>query len=317
MKKILRYLLYLIGAVLIFIAGFALFIQVKGIPKYEPKEIAMVVNATPDKVLQGKKLAEMLCVKCHLDANTGLLTGKYLADAPEMFGEIYSKNITQSADHGIGKWTDGQIAYLLRTGIKPDGSFIPPYMPKFAKMADSDVESIIAWLRSEDPRLAASDVIPPPTQESWFTKFLCNVAIKPIPYDGVPISLPDTSDAIAHGRYLATSQLQCFACHSKDFTKVDDLHPEQSLGFFGGGNEMLDYERKPINTANITFDDETGIGSWTEQDFLVAVKQMRTPHGKVLQYPMEPYVQLDDKEVSHIYAYLKTVPKLKNRVVRR
>ncbi len=317
MKKVLRYLLYLIAVVVVLVIGFALFIQFRGIPTYEAKELAINVQSTPEKVLHGKRLADMLCVKCHMDPNTGNLTGKFLVDAPEIFGKIYSKNITQSKVNGIGNWTDGQLAYLIRTGIRPDGSFIPPYMPKFVKMADSDVESIIAWLRSDDPRLAANETVPPPTEPSWFTKFLTNVAIKPMPYDGVPIALPDTNNAVEHGRYMATSQLQCFACHSKDFTKLDDMNPEKSLGFFGGGNEMLDYDRKPIMTANITMDEETGIGTWTEQDFIVAVKQMRTPHGKALQYPMEPYVQLTDTEVAHIYAYLKTVPVIKNRVARR
>jgi len=317
MKKVLRYLLYLIGAVLSFVLIFVLFVQFRGIPNYESKEANIKVVSTPEKVLHGKKLASMLCVKCHLDPETNQLTGKFLADAPPVFGKIYSKNITQSKAHGIGNWTDGQIAYLLRTGIRPDGTFIPPYMPKFNGMADYDVECILAWLRSEEPMLAANETVPPSSEPSWFTKFLCTVAIKPLPYDGTPRALPDTNDAVAHGKYLATFQLQCFACHSRDFAKVNDINPELSEGFFGGGNPMTDYDGNVVTTANITMDEETGIGSWTEEQFVTAVKTMQTPHGKTLSYPMEPYSMLDDKEVKHIYAYLKTVPKIKNRVARR
>lgn len=317
MKKILRYLLYLIAAVLVFIIGFAAFIQFRGIPSYEAKEYPTKVEITPEKVLNGKRLASMLCVKCHLNPETNLLTGKFLAEVPSIFGKIYSKNITQSKEHGIANWTDGQLIYLLRTGIKPDGTFIPPYMPKFNGMADYDVESIIAWLRSDDPMLAANESVPPKTEPSFFTKFLTNVAIKPLPYDGSPRSLPDTTDPVAHGKYIATYQIQCYACHSKDFATVNDLQPELSEGFFGGGNPMTNYDGKIVNSANITMDEETGIGSWTEQDFIKAVKTMQTPHGKILQYPMEPYPQLSDKELSHVYAYLKTIPKIKNRVVRQ
>ncbi len=316
MKKLLRYSLYLIALVLVVITGFAAFIQFSGIPTYEAKEYPIKVESTPEKVLHGKKLASMLCVKCHLNPETNSLSGKFLADSPPVFGRIYSKNITQSNMHGIANWTDGQIVYLLRTGIRPDGTFVPPYMPKFNGMADYDVESILAWLRSDDPMLAANETVPPPSEPSFFTKFLTTVAIKPLPYDGSPRALPDTNDAVAHGKYMATYQLQCFACHSKDFAKVNDLQPELSLGFFGGGNPMTNYDGKVINTANITMDEETGIGTWTEADFIKAVKQMQTPHGKVLQYPMEPYPLLSDKEVSHIYAYLKTVPKVRNRVSR-
>lgn len=317
MKKILRYLLYLVGAVLVLVIGFATFIQVRGIPSYEPGEAKITVVSTPEKVLHGKKLAAMLCVKCHLNSETNSLSGKFLVEAPPIFGKIYSKNITQSKEHGIANWTDGQIVYLLRTGIRPDGTFIPPYMPKFNGMADYDVESIIAWLRSDDAMLAANETVPPPSEPSFFTKFLANVAIKPLPYDGTPRSLPDTNDAVAHGKYLATFQLQCFACHSHDFAKMNDLQPELSEGFFGGGNPMTDYDGNVVMTANITMDEETGIGSWTEDDFIKAVKTMQVPHGKILNYPMEPYPLLSDIEVSHIYAYLKTVPKLKNRVARK
>lgn len=316
MKKFLRYTLFVIALVLLVITGFALFIQFRGIPSYEAKEYPIKVEITPEKVLHGKKLAAMLCVKCHLNAETNSLSGKFLAESPPIFGKIYSKNITQSKEHGIANWSDAQIVYLLRTGIRPDGSFIPPYMPKFNVMADYDVESIIAWLRSDDPMLAANETVPPPSQPSFFTKFLSTIAVKPLPYDGSPRALPDTNDAVAHGKYLATFQLQCFACHSKDFAKVNDLQPELSEGFFGGGNPMTNYDGKVVNTANITMDEETGIGTWTEDDFIKAVKQMQSPHGKVLQYPMEPYPLLSDKEVSHIYAYLKTVPKIRNRVPR-
>lgn len=316
MKNFLRYTLYFIALVLVVIAGFAAFIHFNGIPRYEAKEYPIVVESTPEKVLHGKRLAAMLCVKCHLNPETNLLTGKFLAESPPIFGKIYSKNITQSNMHGIANWTDAQIVYLLRTGIRPDGSFVPPYMPKFNGMADYDVESIIAWLRSDDPMLAANETVPPASEPSFFTKFLSNIAIKPLPYDGSPRALPDTNNAVEHGKYLAIFQLQCFACHSKDFAKVNDLQPELSYGFFGGGNPMTNYDGKVVNSANITMDEETGIGSWTEEDFIKAVKQMQTPHGKVLQYPMEPYPLLSDKEVSHIYAYLQTVPKVRNRVAR-
>jgi cytochrome c2 len=317
MKKFLRYLLYLLGAIVSLVILFVLFIQFRGIPNYEAKEIAINVVSTPQRIAQGKKLASMLCVKCHLNTETQMLTGHFLVDAPELFGKIYSKNITQSKEHGIANWTDGQLAYFLRTGVRPNGSFVPMYMPKFIKMADSDIESIIAWLHSDDPMLAASESVTPPSEPSWFTKFLSNVAVKPIPYDGVAINIPDTTNAVEHGKYMATSQLQCYACHSGDFAKLNDLNPEKSFGFFGGGNSMLDYDSKVIYTANITMDEETGIGAWTEDEFLKAMKTMQTPQGKILNYPMEPYAMLNDTELKHIYAYLKTVPVLRNRVVKR
>ena len=65
-------------------------------------------------------------------------------DEIKQFGVIYSKNITKDPEHGIGKWTDGELLYLLRTGIKPDGRFLP-VMAKLQKMSDEDIQSIVAF----------------------------------------------------------------------------------------------------------------------------------------------------------------------------
>ena len=35
-----------------------------------------------------------------------------------------------------------------------------------------------------------------------------------------------------------------------------------------------------------------------------------------LRYPMNPYINLTHKDVAAIYAYLKTIPKIKNKVDR-
>ncbi len=62
----------------------------------------------------------------------------------------------------------------------------------------------------------------------------------------------------------------------------------------------------------------TGIGSWTEEQFIKAVKCGQVPTGKpAMRYPMLPYSNITDQEVKAIFAYLKTVPKLNNKVERR
>lgn len=66
-------------------------------------------------------------------------------------GKIYSQNITQDSTYGIGNWTDAELLYLLRTGIKKDGQYIPPYMAKLTVTSDQDINAIISFLRSDDP----------------------------------------------------------------------------------------------------------------------------------------------------------------------
>ena len=94
------------------------------------------------------------------------------------------------------------------------------------------------------------------------------------------------------------------------------LEPEKTPGYLGGGNTLTDAEKKPIPSANLTPDDETGIGRWSEADFVRAVTKGVRPDGRVLHYPMLPKTELEEDEVTAIYAYLRTVPKLRNAVKR-
>ena len=106
MKKALRYLLILLGVILIAVGGFAAFVALRGVPSYSAEKVDLKVEATPTRIEKGQKLASMLCASCHMDPNTGKFTGKKMEEAAD-FGAVYSKNITQHPEHGIGKWTDG------------------------------------------------------------------------------------------------------------------------------------------------------------------------------------------------------------------
>lgn len=104
----------------------AIYIQVDGVPRYAPIHLTKRVEITPERVLRGRALAGMLCIHCHLDAKQGTLTGKRLPDLPALFGTAYSPNITQHAQDGLGRWTDGELWVLLRTGLTPQGLYTPP-----------------------------------------------------------------------------------------------------------------------------------------------------------------------------------------------
>jgi len=315
MKKLFKVLLILVGSVaLLLFAGFV-FISARGVPSYEVQKLDFKATSTAESVARGKKLALLLCSGCHLNNQTGKLTGKQMLDGPPEFGPIYSQNITQDANFGIGSWTDGELVYLLRTGIKRDGQYSPPYMAKLPSMADEDINAIVSFLRSNDPLVAADATPDQPCEPSFLTKFLCNVAFKPLPMPSGPIAMPDTADAVQLGKYLAHN-LDCFSCHSADFKTNDFLNPELSEGYFGGGNKPLNLEGKVMLTQNLTPDPETGIGSWSEEKFVRALRYGLKDGEPALMYPMLPYVHLTDQEAKAIYKYLMTVPPIKNSVPR-
>lgn len=318
MRKFFKVSLLVILLLIVAVGVFALFIEFRAMPKYDVENINIHVDATPQRIEGGRIMASMLCFSCHYNSKTQKFTGRLLSEAPQ-FGRIYSANITQDPVAGIGKLTDGQLIYLIRTGIKPDGEYVPPYMPKLIHLADEDLYSIIAYLRSDDRFVQPDQTVAHKSEQSFLTKFLVTIkAFKPFEYPKEVIPLPDTTNLLAIGKYLTLYKYECYACHSKDFSKNDYGFPEQSKGFFGGGNKMFQLDGTPISTLNISPDKETGIGNWAEDDFVRAVKTGVVSNGQpALRYPMIPYVNLTDAEAKAIYAYLKTVPPINNKVERK
>ena len=79
---------------------------------------------------------------------------------------------------------------------------------------------------------------------------------------------------------------------------------------------MLDVKGQMIVSLNITPDKEYGIGNWTEEKFIKAVKFGLKDGEPALRYPMVPFAQLTDYEAAAIYAYLFTVPPIHSKVPR-
>lgn len=116
MKKVLRISFFILLAAVALGGAFVGFIQMKGIPRYDPIVYDLKVEVTASRVAQGAKLSSMLCRGCHA-AQGNILTGKRMEDLPAIFGEIYTRNITQDPDAGIGKWSDGEISWRVLHAI--------------------------------------------------------------------------------------------------------------------------------------------------------------------------------------------------------
>ena len=316
MKKALRYLLIVIGIIVVIVGGFAAFVSFRGIPNYTPENFSLKVTSSPERVERGRQLSTMLCNDCHMNANTGKLTGRKM-DEISQFGAIHSRNITNDPEHGIGKMTDGQLYYLLRTGVRPDGRFLP-IMAKLQKMSDEDLQSVIAFLRSDNPWVQGDATPNIESKYSFLSKFLTSMKlIKPMPFYK-SVAEPDTTNQVKWGEYVSLYRVECYTCHSADFTTDDFINPEKSKGFFGGGNKFKMPDGSTISSMNLTMDEETGIGRWTEEEFVKAIKTGIVPNGQpALRRPMKPFADLTDGEAKAIYAYLKTIPKIKNQVERK
>ena len=313
MKKPLKIVLFSALGLVLVLFILAMVVNFSGIPYYENEASDLHVEITPGRIEEGARIAAILCSQCH-GSNDGKMGGAYMADAAG-FGEIDAPNITRHPENSsLIRYTDGELAYLLRTGVKKDGQYAPVYMPKFPNLSDEDLYSIIAFLRSDHPLVQPSEHITPEPKPNLLAKMLSRTVFKPLPYPEEPIVAPPPSDKVAFGKYLADAKFDCFACHSADFTTVDVMNPERSEGYFGGGNVLFDKEMNEIRSSNLTMDRETGLGDWTEEEFIRTLRFGMRPDNTPLRYPMRPAPMITDEEASAIWAYLQTVPVIVNQV---
>lgn len=270
---------------------------------YKPKPVTYKATANTQQLQEGKRLTMMICAGCHYNPDTKKLTGNRMSDIPGIVGKVYSKNITKDPGKGIGNYTDGELAYLIRTGIAKNGKLMP-YMQR-PNLATEDLEAIIAFLRSDDEMVQPSTVEPPATKYTPIGKFGLSKYAKPLPWSDATIKRPDLSDKTAYGKYLVDN-LACYHCHSASVQKINVREPERSKGFMRGGMKMKGPDGVKITVPDITFD-EKGIGKWTEEDLIHAVKDGVSKGGSELRPPMPKFRELSDAEAAAIYAYLKTI----------
>lgn len=122
--------------------------------------------------------------------------------------------------------------------------------------------------------------------------FLCAAAL----VTGVARAEPPSPEIIARGHSL-TDAADCASCHTSD--------PAQP---FAGG-KRIDTPFGAVYTPNLTPDRETGIGSWSDDDFYRALHEGISPSG-ARYYPAFPYpyfTKLTRDDVLAIRAYLATL----------
>ncbi|MCK8787850.1 cytochrome c [Roseomonas sp. NAR14] len=116
---------------------------------------------------------------------------------------------------------------------------------------------------------------------------------------------PDNYTQIERGRYLATVG-DCIACHNGN----------QGSPLAGGRG--IETPFGTIMSANITPDDETGIGRWTADDFYRAMHEGKRPYGTRL-YPAFPYTyytRVTREDSDAIFAFLRSLEPVRNPVDR-
>ncbi len=277
-------------------------------------------SGTQSQIAHGEYLFHhvMVCAGCHSTRDFTVhghpRSALGAGSGPDAFdralgipGVIYAPNITPA---GVGDWTDAELRHALVSGVTPDRRALFPIMPwpNFAKAAESDLDAVISYTRTLAPLDAD---VPERTLD-----LPLNVIVNFFPEAASPPdSPPSDDDPVARGRYLATLA-SCADCH----TPREGGAPVEGMAYAGGSA----FRRAGYGTlfsANLTPDPETGLGSWTEDDFLARFAAgeghdnekiaLGTPNPVM---PWDEYAGMKEQDLRAIWAFLETLPPIQNDV---
>jgi mono/diheme cytochrome c family protein len=303
-----------IVALLVFFAGFILIIAAGATSAGASGDVPQ-----DDLVTHGKYIATIAgCVTCHtplkeeyqnpqslsleqiqtlafndLEASdqAKLLAGGRLFDLGPA-GTVFTRNITPDEETGIGAWTEDQIKLAIKTGISADGKMLFPVMPYhvYNGMADADVEAVIAYLQSVQ---AVNNPVPERT--------VSTEGLPVLPFQ-TGIVAPDASDKAARGAYLVNNVMGCTDCH----TPVDPATGAPLMDKYLAGRQPYEGPWGIVYGGNITPHEETGIGSWTEEEIKRAIVAGIGKDGRrLILMPWYTYAALTPEDADAVVHYLK------------
>ena len=119
------------------------------------------------------------------------------------------------------------------------------------------------------------------------------------------------ADKVARGKYLVAI-ISCADCHTPGA-----LMGKPDTKRFLAGSEVgffipdLGYFYGP----NLTSDEATGLGKWSEDDIVTALRTGTRPDGRKLApiMPWESFANLNDDDAHAIAVYLKSLPPISNK----
>ena len=280
---------------------------------------AIHASTDPDVISRGEYLVRgpAHCAACHTPkdeareaADSGgfppLSGGRAFAAAP--LGVIYSKNLTPDPETGIGRYSDAQIARMLRFSVRPDGKASVQLLMPFANLSDGDLTAIISYLRAQP---AVRNPVPE-NKSTMIGKVVKSFAPVFKPRTNVePVArTPEMAPTAERGKYLARSVANCVGCH----TKRDPISFAAITAEFSGGAEMEPASRPGADpsiwfvTPNLTPARGSALAKFPDRETFVARFQKGGVHHLGSPMPWEAFGQMSTADVGALYEYLHSLP---------
>ncbi len=238
------------------------------------------------------------CMACHREDYSGGVA----IETP--IGNIYSTNITPSKRYGIGNYTEADLKKALRKGRAPGHQIYPamPY-PSYNGMSDDDISALFAYFQTVP-------IIDKPPEKTTDLPFPLNIRSLMLAWN--VINVPSTENRVGltpvqqRGEYLVNNTEHCGTCHTpRNLTQGLDKNRYLSGAPLG-----------KWFAPNITPDNDTGIGRWSERDIVTYLRTGKLDKRAYAGGPMAEAVAhstryLTDDDLSAMANYLKVIPAIK------
>lgn len=279
------------------------------------------ISTDPAVLAQGEYLAygPAHCVECHcgsFDALQKLAEGVKVPMSGGLkfpmgpLGTVYSRNLTPDAETGIGRYSDAQIARMMRWSVRPDGrASVEPMMP-FGNMSEDDLVAIISYLRAQPPVQNAV----PANEWTLMGKAVRSFVgiMKPRSSIHPPPVAPPQAITKERGEYLARYVANCSGCHTpRDPKTFAATGPE-----FSGGFEM-DPLPAPgadpnfwFRTPNITPKAGSALMNFPDRDTFIARFQKGGRMYEGSPMPWEAFARMTTEDLGAVYEYLHSLAPL-------
>ena len=115
---------------------------------------------------------------------------------------------------------------------------------------------------------------------------------------------------LERGAYLVRGIMACGNCHTPKDAEGKPIAEREMAGGF-----VIEAPVFRAVVPNITPDKETGIGAWSDQEIMVALRDGRRPDGSMIRppMPMELYRKISDADARAVVAYLRSLKPVPNK----
>lgn len=255
-----------------------------------PKAVRLGVEVSPSpaSIAAGKTVYHNLqCASCHGSDGTG--DDAVAKDLADDWGHVLNAtNLTEPWTFRGGS-SPRDIYMRFRTGI--DGSPMPSYIGTATEKEMWNLANYVFSLARKPVWSMSAEEI-----TELYSKQETRMMQNPL----------------ERGKYMV-NYLGCVFCHSP--VRMDGSLIESMR--FAGGQKMDLYPFGVYVSYNLTPDKETGLGNWTEEQFKTFLtKGIRRDGTRMLPFPMPwpAYAHLREDDLSAIFAYLKTIPPVYNKI---